>query len=63
VTEARTILEQSATGNASNSQVHFELSRVYARLGEKELAEEQTRIVQQLRARDTQGDRNANARK
>lgn len=63
VTEARSILEQSATGNASNSQVHFELSRVYARLGEKELAEEQTRIVQQLRARDTQGDRNAGARK
>jgi tetratricopeptide (TPR) repeat protein len=63
VTEARSILEQSATGNADNSQVHFELSRVYARLGEKQLAEEQTRIVQQLRARDTQGDPDATARK
>jgi tetratricopeptide (TPR) repeat protein len=63
VTEARSILEQSAAGNADNSQVHFELSRVYARLGEKQLAEEQTRIVQQLRERDTQGDQDANARK
>ncbi len=63
VTEARSILEQSAAGNASNSQVHFELSRVYARLGEKQLAEEQTRIVQQLRELDTQGGQDANARK
>jgi tetratricopeptide (TPR) repeat protein len=63
LTEARSILEQSATRNADNSQVHFELSRVYARLGEKQLAEEQTRIVQQLRARDTQGDPNATALK
>lgn len=61
VTEARGILEKCATVNADNSQVHFELSRVYARLGEKELAAEQTRIVQQLRARDSEGDRNANA--
>jgi tetratricopeptide (TPR) repeat protein len=57
--EARGLLEQSAKGNPSNSQLHFELSRVYARLGERQLAEEQTRIVQQLRAQSGQEDRSA----
>jgi tetratricopeptide (TPR) repeat protein len=61
LTEARSILEQSARRNADDSQVHFELSRVYARLGEKRLAEEQTRIVQQLRAQATQTDPTLNA--
>ena len=59
--EARTLLEQSAVENRSNSQLHFELSRVYARLGEKGLAEEQTRIVQQLRAQTGQEGRSASA--
>ncbi len=57
--EARSILEQSLAANAENSQVHFELSRVYARLGEKRLADEQTRIVQQLRAQTAQTDSKA----
>jgi tetratricopeptide (TPR) repeat protein len=56
--EARTLLEQSITGHASDSQMHVELSRVYARLGEKQLAEEQTRIVQQLRAQNQSSDQN-----
>jgi tetratricopeptide (TPR) repeat protein len=47
--EARTLLEQSVPEHADSSQLHLELSRVYARIGEKQLAEEQTRIVQQLR--------------
>jgi len=47
--EARTLLEQSMSEHAGSSQMHLELSRVYARIGEKQLAEEQTRIVQQLR--------------
>jgi tetratricopeptide (TPR) repeat protein len=53
--EARGLLEQSAAGNAGNSELHFELSRVYARLGERQLAEEQTRIVQQLRGQTQAG--------
>jgi tetratricopeptide (TPR) repeat protein len=59
--EARTLLEHSAAENRSNSQLHFELSRVYARLGERRLAEEQTRIVQQLRAQPGQENRSASA--
>lgn len=59
--DARTLLEQSITRYASNSQMHVELSRVYARLGEKQLAEEQTRIVQQLRAQNQNSDQNASA--
>lgn len=52
LTEARTLLEQSISEHAGSSQMHLELSRVYARIGEKQLAEEQTRIVQQLRTQD-----------
>ena len=59
--DARALLEQSAAKNQSNGQLHFELSRVYARLGEKRLAEEQTRIVQQLRAQPGQENRSENA--
>lgn len=61
LTEARELLEQSAVANADNSQLHFELSRIYARLGERQLAEEQTRIVQQLRRQDQQGSANPSA--
>jgi tetratricopeptide (TPR) repeat protein len=59
--EARTLLEQSIGGHATNSQMHVELSRVYARLGEKKLAEEQARIVQQLRAQNQGSDQNISA--
>jgi len=59
--EARTLLEQSIPGHPSNSQMHVELSRVYARLGEKQLAEEQTHIVQQLRAQNQHSDHNVSA--
>lgn len=59
--EARALLEQSITGHAGNSQMHVELSRVYARLGEKQLSEEQTRIVQQLRAQNQNTDQNVSA--
>lgn len=54
VAEARTLLERSETTHATNSQLHSELSRVYARLGARDLAAEQTRIVQQLRAQEDQ---------
>jgi tetratricopeptide (TPR) repeat protein len=47
--EARTMLEQSLHNFEENSQLHYELSRVYARLGEKELAAEQTKITQRLK--------------
>jgi tetratricopeptide (TPR) repeat protein len=54
--EARTLLEQGVSQNSGDAQVHFELSRVYARMGEKQRAEEQTRLVQQLRAQNAQVD-------
>lgn len=63
MSEARTLLEQASAEHASNSQVHLELSRVYARLGEKGLAAAQTRIVQQLRSQNQNADPNANVRR
>jgi tetratricopeptide (TPR) repeat protein len=59
LTEARTLLEQSIPNHADSSQIHLELSRVYARIGEKQLAEEQTRIVQQLRAQNQPANQTA----
>jgi tetratricopeptide (TPR) repeat protein len=50
--DARPILESGIQAHPENSQMHYELSRVYARLGEKVLAAEQTKIVQELRARE-----------
>jgi tetratricopeptide (TPR) repeat protein len=54
LSDARTLLEQSVAEHNTSSQMHLELSRVYARMGEKQLAEEQTRIVQQLRTQPSQ---------
>jgi tetratricopeptide (TPR) repeat protein len=51
--DARTVLEQALERHASSSQLHYELSRVYARLGEREKAAEQMRITQDLRSRET----------
>jgi tetratricopeptide (TPR) repeat protein len=51
--EARTVLEQFAGANANNSQLHFELSRIYARLGEKDLAAQQAQLGQQLRIQES----------
>lgn len=51
--EARNLLESSSAAHPENSQVHYELSRVYARLGERELAAQQTRIMLELRARES----------
>ena len=48
VAEARPVLESSVKAHAENPQLHYELSRVYARLGERELAAEQSLIVKQL---------------
>ncbi len=50
--EARQLLEASIGAHPENSQLHFELSRVYARLGERDLAAQQTRLFNQLRAQD-----------
>lgn len=52
IAEARQLLEASSAAHPDNSQLHYELSRVYARLGERELAAEQTRLFNQLRARE-----------
>ena len=48
VEEARPVLEKAVKVHPENSQLHYELSRVYARLGERELAAEQSQIVKQL---------------
>jgi len=49
---ARPVLEAALAVHPDNSQLHYELSRVYARLGEKALAAEQTQIFQDLRGRE-----------
>ncbi len=48
VAEARPVLETAIKAHPENLQLHYELSRVYARLGERELAAEQSQIVKQL---------------
>jgi Tfp pilus assembly protein PilF len=52
IEEARTVLEQGLPLHPSEASLRIELSRVYARLGKPDLAAEQTRIVEQLRAAD-----------
>jgi tetratricopeptide (TPR) repeat protein len=47
--DAKETLERAASAHPQSAQVHVELSKVYARLGARELATEQTRISQQLR--------------
>jgi len=47
--EARELLEAAVTGNADDSRLHYELSSVYARLGQHQLAAEQGRIFKKLR--------------
>jgi tetratricopeptide (TPR) repeat protein len=49
--EAKEQLEQASAAHIDNPQVHMELSRVYARLGNRDQAAEQTRIVERLRSR------------
>jgi predicted Zn-dependent protease len=49
---AKGLLETTSAAHADNAQVHIELARVYARLGSRDLAAEQTRISQELRARE-----------
>jgi tetratricopeptide (TPR) repeat protein len=48
VAEARPVLEAAIKAHPENPQLHYELSRVYARLGERELAAEQSQVVKQL---------------
>lgn len=50
MTEAKDQLEKASAAHSDNPQVHFELSRVYARLGDRDGAAEQTRIVERLRS-------------
>lgn len=50
LTEAQSFLEESVAAYPSEPTLHVELSRVYARLGKGDLAAEQTRIVEKLRA-------------
>jgi len=48
VAEARDLLEKAAGQHANEPQLHIELSRVYARLGDSEKAAEQMRILRDL---------------
>jgi tetratricopeptide (TPR) repeat protein len=48
--EARELLESAVKRDEADPQLHFELSRVYARLGERELAAAELRIVDKIRA-------------
>lgn len=50
--EARDVLELAAQSNGQDSRVHAELSRVYAHLGDKKRAAEETRAAQRLRTQD-----------
>jgi thioredoxin-like negative regulator of GroEL len=51
--EAQGVLESAVAAHPDDYQLRFELSRVYARLGDKERAAEQARIMQQLRQRES----------
>lgn len=48
-TKARPILEKSVAINANDSETHFQLSRLYNLLGERELARKHLEIFQKLR--------------
>ena len=50
--EARAVLEQGLPLHPSDASLRIELSRVYARLGKPDLAAEQTKIIERLRAAD-----------
>lgn len=52
--EAESVLEESIAAYPAEATLHVELSRVYARLGKADLAAEQTRIVEKLRAGGTE---------
>jgi predicted Zn-dependent protease len=52
--EARQLLEASITEYPAEAALHIELSRVYARLGKRELAAEQSKIVEKLRGEGKQ---------
>jgi tetratricopeptide (TPR) repeat protein len=56
LTEAKGILEKAAADHADNAQVHVELAKVYARLGERDLSIEQTRISQRLHNEQSAAD-------
>jgi tetratricopeptide (TPR) repeat protein len=51
--EARDLLESAVKRDGADPQLHFELSRVYARLGERELAAAELRIVDKIRSGET----------
>ena len=49
--EARKVLEASLPDYPSEVALRLELSRVYARLGQADLAAEQAKVIERLRAR------------
>ncbi|MCC6540025.1 MAG: tetratricopeptide repeat protein, partial [Bryobacterales bacterium] len=51
LTEARRTLEQGLEAHSDDVALRLELSRVYARLGEQELAAHESKIVEQLQQR------------
>ena len=53
VEDAQKILEEGLVMHPSDVALRVELARVYARLGKPDLSSEQTRMVEQIRARQT----------
>lgn len=51
--DAREVLENAVSAHPDDYQIRLELSRVYARLGDKQRAAEQARVMQQLRQRES----------
>jgi tetratricopeptide (TPR) repeat protein len=49
--QARQLLESALQEDSAEVSLHVELSRVYARLGQADLAAEQAKIIEQLRAK------------
>ena len=52
--EARDLLETAVAQHSESAALHFELARVYARLGDRARAEEHTRQFQKLHEREPQ---------
>ena len=50
--EAKSLLEAALSQYAENSELHYQLSRVYERLGDSEKASEHVRILRDLRAKE-----------
>lgn len=52
IAEAREVLESGIKNHPRDGRLHFELARVYSRLGERDLAAREARLVQELDAQE-----------